>query len=142
MQFYKGQMLFIKELAKCVIEGTHLWDLSFGTILFDMNNGFFWLYESYIFICMYVCAVGNLFEVRFKIFLSLRVRLWFMCKFLYLGGIVNNKFGPSFRWRECGHLTSSYSNLSRLLLSRKGYVIWAFDKHEVCLIKLLCIKTF
>ena len=126
-------------------KGTHLWDLSFGTILFDMNNGFFWLYESYIFICMYVCmcvAMGNLFEVIFKIFLSLRVRLWVICKFLYLGRIVNNKFGPSFRWWERGHLSSSYSNLSRLLLSGKGYVIWAFAKHEVCLIKLLCIKTF
>ena len=65
-----------------------------------------------------------------------------MCKFLYLGRIVNNKFGPSFWGRERGHLSSSYLNLSRLLLSSKGYVIWAFDKHEVCLIKLLCIKTF
>ena len=65
-----------------------------------------------------------------------------MCKFLYLGGIVNNKFGPSFWGRERGHLSSSYLNLSRLLLSSKGYVIWAFAKHEVCLIKLLCIKTF
>lgn len=51
-------------------------------------------------------------------------------------------FSPSLRWQECGHLSSSYSNLSHHLLSGKKYVIWVFDKHNVFLEKLLCIKNF
>ena len=44
-------------------------------------------------------------------------------------------FGLSFRRREreYGHLSSFYSNLSRLLFSGKGYVTCAFDKYKNCL---------
>ena len=49
----------------------------------------------YIYIYINVCMciiVGNLFEMGIMIFLSLRVRLSFMCKLIYLGRIVSDKF--------------------------------------------------
>ena len=41
-------------------------------------------------------------------------------------------FGLSFRWRERerGHLSSSYTNLSRLLFSGKGWVACVFNKNK------------
>ena len=44
-------------------------------------------------------------------------------------------FGFSFRWREreYGHLSSSCTNLSRLLFSGKWYVTCVFDKYKNCL---------
>jgi len=38
-------------------------------------DSFDYMNRIFLYVCTYVCAVGNLFEVRFKIFLSLRVRL-------------------------------------------------------------------
>ena len=51
-------------------------------------------------------------------------------------------FGLSFRWRERErwHLSSSYTNLSCLLFSSKGYVTCAFDKYKDCLENYYAIK--
>ena len=51
-------------------------------------------------------------------------------------------FGLSFRWREreCWHLSSSYTNLSCLLFSSKGYVTCTFGKYKDCLENYYVIK--